>query len=54
MSAIFIEKIRAWLNVPMQDKTPTREIMDVLITMALLGLVWLIGEIVYRWEERRR
>ena len=54
MSAIFIEKIRAWLNVQMTDKTPGREIADVLVTMALLALVWLIGELVYKWEDRRR
>ena len=52
MSAIFIEKIRTILTKPMIDKTPREELLEILIIIAVLSGIWLIGELVYKWEIR--
>lgn len=53
MSATFIEKIRAWIQRPMMEKEPGDELLGCLVIAGVLGLIWLIGEIIYRWEGRR-
>lgn len=52
MSATFIEKIRAWLQRPMAEQGPREELLGCLVIAGVLGVIWLIGEIIHRWEDR--
>ena len=53
MSATFIEKIRAYLSRPVIEWTHAEEAVSCLIIAGIVGVIWLIGEIIYRWEGRR-
>ena len=53
MSANFIEKIKEWLQRPMTEQDPRGELLGCLVIAGVLGVIWLIGELIYRWEGRR-
>ena len=57
MSAIFIEKIKAWINyvhsTPISEHGMREELLAWAGIVGVMAVIWLIGELVYRWEERR-
>lgn len=57
MSATFIEKIKGWIyyvnHTPISEHGYKAELIKTGAVLAVAGLIWLIGEIVYRWEGRR-
>ena len=53
MSAISIEKIKDYLSRPVIEWSHTEEAVACLIMAGIVGVIWLIGEIIYRWESRR-
>lgn len=53
MNVIFIEKIKDWLQKPIIERSHGEELLGCLVIAVILGIIWLIGELVYRWEEHR-
>lgn len=51
MNVIFIEKIKDWLQKPIIERSHGEELLGCLVIAVILGLIWLIGELVYRWED---
>ena len=49
----FIEKIKDWLQKPIIERSHGEELLGCLVIAVILGIIWLIGELVYRWEEHR-
>ena len=41
------------LTKPMIEQTPLEEVVGCLIILGVIGLIWLIGEIIYRWERKK-
>lgn len=57
MSVSFIEKIKNWISymhtTPRSEHGLREELLGYGIIAGVLAVIWLIGELIYRWEERR-
>ena len=53
MSAIFIEKIKRWISTPIAEQSLGEELLGLIVIAGVMALIWLIGELIYRWEECR-
>lgn len=42
-----------WIDKPMTEQTWQEELLGCIVIFVVLFLIWLIGEIVYRLENKR-
>jgi len=57
MSVTFIEKIKNWISYMADTPVSVHGWRQELLAWAIItgagGVIWLVGELIYRWEERR-
>ena len=57
MSATFIEKIKQWIlymsHTSVREHGIEAELLSWAIIAGICGVIWLIGDLIYRWEARK-